>query len=84
MPSEDSDQTAQIGRQVGIFTVRISQMVSFLTLQLYYSFSLRKQAYSNILRILPPKIENFQIKILIFFYISAQNIDCGYMLELPQ
>ena len=28
---------------------------------------LRKQAYSNILKILPPKNENFQIKILIFF-----------------
>ena len=46
--------------------------------------SLRKQAYSNILKILPPKNENFQIKILIFFHISAQNIDCGYLLELPR
>ena len=27
---------------------------------------------------------NFQIKILIFFYISAQNIDCGYSLEPPR
>ena len=27
------------------------------------------------------KNENFQIKILIFFHISAQNIDCGYSLE---
>ena len=26
-----------------------------------------KHAYSNILKILPPKNENFQIKILIFF-----------------
>ena len=24
------------------------------------------------------------MKILIFFYISAQNIDCGYSLEPPQ
>ena len=46
--------------------------------------SLRKHAYSNILKISPPKTESFQIKILIvFFYISAQNIDCGYTLELP-
>ena len=30
-------------------------------------FPLRKQAYSNILKILPPKNESFQIKILIFF-----------------
>ena len=45
---------------------------------------LRKQAYSNILKILPPKNENFQIKILNFFYMSAQNIDCGYTLEPPR
>ena len=45
------------------------------------ALALRKQAYSNILKILPPKTENFQIKILIFFHISDQNIDCGYSLE---
>ena len=38
---------------------------------------LRKHAYSNILKILPPETESFQIKILIFFHISTQNIDCG-------
>ena len=27
------------------------------------------------------KYKNFQIKILIFFHISAQNIDCGYSLN---
>ena len=47
--------------------------------------SLRKHTYSNILKILPPKTENFQIKkILIFFQISDQNIDCGYPLEPPR
>ena len=46
--------------------------------------SLRKQAYSNILKILPPKNEKLQIKILIFFLFSAQNIDCGYSLEPPR
>ena len=30
------------------------------------------------------KTENFQIKTLILFYISAQNIDCGYSLEPPR
>ena len=45
---------------------------------------LRKHAYSNILKSLPPKNESFQIKILIFFPISAQNIDCGYTLEAPR
>ena len=34
-----------------------------------------------ILKILPPKDENFQIKKSDIFYISAQNIDCGYSLE---
>ena len=48
------------------------------------STSLRKHAYSNILKILPPKNENFQIKRNDIFHISAQNIDCGYSLEPPR
>ena len=32
---------------------------------------------SNILKILPPKNENFQIKNSDIFHISAQSIDCG-------
>ena len=35
-------------------------------------------------KILPPKTESFQMKILIFFHISAQNIDCGYLLKAPR
>ena len=46
--------------------------------------SFRKHAYSNILKILPPKNENFQIKNSDIFHISAQNIDCWYSLEPPQ
>ena len=46
--------------------------------------SLRKHAYSNILKILLPKNENFQLKISDIFDIFAQNIDCGYSLEPPQ
>ena len=30
------------------------------------------------------KLKSFQIKTLIFFHISAQNIDCGYSLEPPR
>ena len=30
------------------------------------------------------KNDKFQLKILDIFLISAQNIDCGYMLEPPQ
>ena len=47
-------------------------------------FSLRKHAYSNILKILAPKNENFQIKNSDIFHISAQNIDCRYSLEPPR
>ena len=43
-----------------------------------------KTSYSNILKILQPKKENFQIKHSDIFQISAQNIDCGYSLEPPQ
>ena len=50
----------------------------------YVCFTLRKLAYSNILKILPPKHENFQIKNSDIFHISAQNIDCGYSLEPPR
>ena len=46
--------------------------------------SLRKHAYSNTLKILPPKYENFQIKNSDIFHISAKNIDCGYSLEPPR
>ena len=45
---------------------------------------LRKHAYSNVLKILQPKTVNFQIIKMIFFHISAQNIDCGYSLEPPR
>ena len=32
----------------------------------------------------PPKRGNFQIKNSDIFHISAQNIDCGYLLEPPR
>ena len=47
--------------------------------------ALRKHAYSNILKNLPPKNDNFQIKNSDMFHISAQNIDCrGGSNECPQ
>ena len=46
--------------------------------------SLRKHAYSNILKILPPKNYFFQIKNTYILQISDQNIDCGYSLEPPR
>ena len=45
---------------------------------------LRKHALSNIMGILPPKNENFQMKNSGSFHISAQNIDRGYLLEPPR
>ena len=49
-----------------------------------YKVTLRKHAYSNTLRILPPKYENFQMKNSDIFLTSAQNIDCRYSLEPPR
>ena len=46
--------------------------------------TLRKHAYFNILKILQPNTENFQIKKSDIFHISTQNIDCGYSLEPPR
>ena len=46
--------------------------------------TLRKHTYSNILKILQPKKENFQVKKSDIFHMSAQNIDCEYLLEPPQ
>ena len=46
--------------------------------------ALRKHAYSNILKILQPKKENFQVKNSDIFHISAQSIDCEYSLEPPR
>ena len=50
---------------------------------MFHKLSLRKHAYSNIQKILPPKNEHFQIKNSDIFLFSAQNIDCGYSLEPP-
>ena len=43
-----------------------------------FYYTLRKQVYSNVLNILQPENENFQIKNSDIFHISAQNKDCGY------
>ena len=46
--------------------------------------TLRKQAYSNILKILPSKKVKILDKNSDIFHIYAQNIDCGYPLEPPR
>ena len=55
-----------------------------LSLTKPFEHPLRKHTYSNILIILPPKNENFQIKNSDIFHISTQNIDCGYSFEPPR
>ena len=57
---------------------------TFLFLQETICCTLRKHAYSNILKTLQPKKGNFSIKNSVIFHISAQNIDCGYSLEPPR
>ena len=59
-------------------------ILRYFRLYLMASSALRKHAYSNILKILPSKNENFQLKSSDMFHISAQNIDCGYSLEPPR
>ena len=58
--------------------------VCYIIWQFCHNLSLRKHAYTNIVKILPSKKMKILIKILIFFHISAQNIDYGYSLEPPQ
>ena len=66
------------------FDVEESKQVITNVISLVNPGALRKHAYSNILKILPPKKENFQIKNSDIFHISAQNIDCVYPLEPPR
>ena len=40
---------------------------------LNYMYTLRKHAYSNILKISPPKTESFHVEILIFFILLSRN-----------
>ena len=44
----------------------------------------KTRLFKYILKISPPKTESFQTKFLIFFHISAQNIDCWFSLEPPR
>ena len=75
---ESSDQSLHLNYLITIITVVP------LCIFIVRSSSLRKHPYSNILKILPLKKENFQIENSDIFHISAQNIDCGYSLEPPR
>ena len=58
-------------------------MHKYIFYAIIYS-TLQKNAYSNILKILPPKTKKSSDKNSDIFHISAQNIDCGYSLEPPR
>ena len=68
-------------------TLTINQSEAFHYICLFaffFEYTLRKHAYSNMLKISPPKTENYPIKTLIFFIFLLKNIDCGYSLEPPR
>ena len=57
----------------GAFRILSCLMACFF-LYVFGGYTLRKHAYSNVLKILQPKKENFQIKNSDMFHMSAQNI----------
>ena len=59
------------------------KLYNFSTIYFFYYqyYTITKTCYSTILKILPPKDENVQIKTSDILHMSAQNIDCGYSLE---
>ena len=59
-------------------------VVILLHVSRLFLFTLRNHAYSNILKISPPKTEIISDKNYDIFHISTQNIDCGYTLEPPR
>ena len=58
--------------------------IKFVDMAHYVSITLRKHAYSNVLKILLSKNENFQIKNSDILHFYIKNIDCGYPLEPPR
>ena len=72
------------GLSVGVFRMNMVHFRFSPDVSIYSKLSSRKHAYSNILKILPPKIWKFSDKNSDIFHISAQNIDCGYSLEPPR
>ena len=83
--NEGTDRTAWMRSLISVFVGHIRQKeCCSRCISKNGKESLRKHAYSNILRILPPKNEIFKMKNSGSFLISAQNIDCEYSLEPPR
>ena len=65
--------------------IRIYTVCSCLSGQIVLLWThITKTRLFKSIKISPPKTENFQIKSSDIFHISAQNIDCGYLLEPPR
>ena len=71
-----------------VWTLRIQRALGYyhhyLGWLLLLCSPLRKQAFTNIPKILSPKMKIFTLKSSDTFHISAQNKDCGYSLEPPR
>ena len=70
----DADQTPFTSRRIWdlyCFSMHLLWHYEITPIQIYWKFYHLKKV-------------NFQKKNLIFFHISAQNIDCGYLLEPPR
>ena len=57
---------------------------SHIVVQMKKKRNITKTRLFKYIENLTPKTENYQIKKINIFHISAQNIDCGYSLEPPQ
>ena len=87
----NSKSPPRVGRASRLWLFCVTSLVSFdvffISKKNCYRIYNTKIAYSNILKILQPNKEIFQIKnsvffflfFFFFFHILAQNIDCGYL-----
>ena len=67
------------------FQVNIDNNIKVYTCGFNHLLTITKtRLFKYILKFLPIKNENFQIKNSDIFLISAQNLDCGYSLEPPR
>ena len=81
--SAQSDQCLRL-LQTDVWSFFICRTKNPVQTVCLHSQTLWKHAYSNILKILQSKKKKKSDKKNWYFYISAQNIDCGYSLEPPR
>ena len=95
-----ADQTAQMRRLIGVFLGRTCPKINFLILLIGYSrYSFTElfgvidyidditKTYIYNFGLLKPHFYIIKLEftgVYIIFFISAQNIDCGYSLEPPR